>query len=378
MPLHITRKRITDIEVDAVIIAVNERMLSKGYGSALKGTEKSEITNIGKNLDRLSKGEVIVTQATSKLPYKKVMYTKGTEWKDGKSGEKTKFRSSFRKCLNLAIKENLESVAFFLVSAEACGYPIDDALREAEDVAKKTLEKGELEVYLLASEDVSYNVSNTTIRAVREYVKANYDGGSSKKRASKNDNSVTLGFTIHRSLPGSSGVHYRTRTIREHGFSKRTSSKYGSTLGKSRINIAKEILSPEAENILQFIGGIDKSFQKTLFEYIDKKGMTDVQVYKAANVSKKVFSDIRCDPNYHPSKATAISFALSLHLGLEDTERLLRSAGYSLSKSFEIDVAIEYFIKTGKYKDVLDVNGYLYELGLEPLGCLKERKKEKA
>ena len=265
-----------------------------------------------------------------------------------------------------------------MVSAEACGYPIDDALREAEDVAKKTLEKGELEVYLLASEDVSYNVSNTTIRAVREYVKANYDGGSSKKRASKNDNSVTLGFTIHRSLPGSSGVHYRTRTIREHGFSKRTSSKYGSTLGKSRINIAKEILSPEAENILQFIGGIDKSFQKTLFEYIDKKGMTDVQVYKAANVSKKVFSDIRCDTNYHPSKATAISFALGLHLGLEDTERLLRSAGYSLSKSFEIDVAIEYFIKTGKYKDVLDVNGYLYELGLEPLGCLKERNKEKA
>jgi hypothetical protein len=62
-------------------------------------------------------------------------------------------------------------------------------------------------------------------------------------------------------------------------------------------------------------------------------------------------------------------------LGLEDTERLLRSAGYSLSKSFESDVVIEYFIKTGKYKDVLDVNKYLYEFGLEPLGCLKERKK---
>ena len=150
--------------------------------------------------------------------------------------------------------------------------------------------------------------------------------------------------------------------------------------GKNSLDLSElpPISIKEAENILQFIGGIDKSFQKMLFEYIDKKGMTDVQVYKAANVSKKVFSDIRCDPNYHPSKATAISFALSLHLGLEDTERLLRSAGYSLSKSFEIDVVIEYFIKTGKYKDVLDVNEYLYEFGLEPLGCLKERKKEKA
>ena len=109
--------------------------------------------------------------------------------------------------------------------------------------------------------------------------------------------------------------------------------------------------------------------EKNYVDTIDKKGMTDVQAYKGANVSRKVFSKLRCDKKYNPSKATAVSFAISLHLSLEDTRRLLSAAGYSLSRSFLTDVIIEYFLASGKYKDIHEVNKVLDDFDQPSLGC---------
>ena len=366
MPLHITRGKVTEMKVDAIIIAVNKKMLSKG---AADGVIKSGIANFGKNLEHLEKGEAIVVPA-SNLPCKRVIYMQGAEWKDGASGERAAFRSGLRKCLNLAIKENLQSVAISVASAEACGYPMDKAFKEAEDVAKKALEKSEITVHLVASENTNYNVSAKTMRSVREYIKAYYNRDKSRMGAIKSDSIPSaFGLAICNRLPRSESVYCRAKSTKEPGFSKRTPTTYGKTVGKNGIKIANTKLSVEAENIILAVGGIDKSFAETLFEYIDKKGMTDVQAYKGANVSRKVFSKLRCDKKYNPSKATAVSFAISLHLSLEDTRRLLSAAGYSLSRSFLTDVIIEYFLASGKYKDIHEVNKVLDDFDQPSLGC---------
>jgi hypothetical protein len=107
---------------------------------------------------------------------------------------------------------------------------------------------------------------------------------------------------------------------------------------------------------------LDRGFADTLFYYIDKKGITDVECYKRSNVSKKTFSKIKCNKDYRPSKITAVSFAIGLHLSLEETQHLLSTAGMCLSRSIRFDVIIEYFITSGSYETIFDVNEVLYQL----------------
>ncbi len=117
------------------------------------------------------------------------------------------------------------------------------------------------------------------------------------------------------------------------------------------------------------LSDMDKPFGETLLAYIDKKGITDVEAYKRSNVSRKVFSKIKCNKYYQPSKVTAVSFAIGLRLDIDETEHLLRTAGLCLSDSNTFDIIIEYFIVTGNYKSIHDVNDVLYQYDQVLLGC---------
>ena len=112
---------------------------------------------------------------------------------------------------------------------------------------------------------------------------------------------------------------------------------------------------------------MDKSFIETLFDFIDKKGMTDSECYNKANLDRRVFNKLKNNPHQKPKKQTAIALAIALELTFDETQYLLSTAGLTLSRSEVFDKIIRYFIKNGNY-NIHEINEALFEFDQVLLG----------
>ena len=123
-----------------------------------------------------------------------------------------------------------------------------------------------------------------------------------------------------------------------------------------------------APNINDFIDeNKDKNqFQKVLFKFIDDRNLKDSDVYNKVNIDRRLFSKIRSDIDYHPSKETVILLGLSLELNEVEFEELLESAAYSLPKNNTYDLIIR-FCFINKIYDLFQVNEFLDEYNLKAL-----------
>ena len=127
-------------------------------------------------------------------------------------------------------------------------------------------------------------------------------------------------------------------------------------------------MSTVGSNLGNLMDQLDAGFSETLLKLIDRTGKKDAEIYKKANVDRKLFSKIRNNPDYKPAKTTAIAFAIALELDLEETKDLISRAGFALSRSSKFDIIIEYFIKQKNY-DVFEINEGLFAFGQSLLGA---------
>ena len=384
MPLKIIRQDITRMDVDAIVNATNRNMLpGGGVDAAIHLAAGPELLEYCRGLGTLSVGEAKITPAFN-LPCKFVIHTAGPEWKGGLDGERVLLSSCYREAMKIASKNGLESIAFPLIASGLYGYPKDQVLKVATDVISEMLDDHEMDVYIVVYDKTAYDISYELYHDVQTfidnfYVKSRLDSieefcdrhGSNRPREAQR---MPKAIEPRKERMAHSRQN-RCESFDEDSFEKESErialnsiSASGDYVERARM-IPSPLMSVKMpDDFDKIFGDMDKVFSETLFDYIDKKGYTDVEAYKKSNVSRKTFSKIKCDPDYKPSKITAVSFAIGLHLNLRETEHLLATAGLCLSRSNKFDVIIEYFITTGNYETIFDVNEVLYKLDQTLLG----------
>ena len=124
----------------------------------------------------------------------------------------------------------------------------------------------------------------------------------------------------------------------------------------------------EAENWGELLKNLDAGFSETLLKLIDRTGKKDSEIYKKANVDRKLFSKIRNNKDYKPSKTTALAFAFALELNIDETKDFIGRAGFALSHSSKFDVIVEYFIVNGNY-NVFELNEVLFAFDQPLIGA---------
>ncbi|MCR5639605.1 MAG: hypothetical protein K6F97_12325 [Lachnospiraceae bacterium] len=162
--------------------------------------------------------------------------------------------------------------------------------------------------------------------------------------------------------------HYLEESTIVERTSKRKNRLFGSFArekcceSNAEIAFSEDTVIPKAKlsELDKRIQMLDESFSEMLLRIIDERGMKDSDVYKKANVDRRLFSKIRSNSDYRPKKTTVLAFAIALKLSLDETSEMLEKAGYALSHSSKADVIVEYFIKKGNY-NIFEINDALYE-----------------
>ena len=341
MPFTIVWQDITNMQVDAIVNAANTELQMGGgvCGAVFRAAGPERLQAACDKLAPIQTGGAAITPGF-RLPAKYVIHAAGpvySRW--DKKQSRALLRSAYLESLKLAEKNHCASIAFPLISSGIYGYPKGEALEVARQSIGEFLQDHDMDVYLAIFDKSSFLVGRALLGRVESYIDQHYvDEHHIDRRRLLRAEEDALEDALPRFGPAA-----QARPL-------------------------AEAAATPAQALSDLIKNLDEPFSAALLKLIDQKGKTDVEVYKRANIDRKLFSKIRTGKGYTPKKPTILALAVALELNPDETDTLLERAGYALSHASKFDVIVEYFIVNGQY-DVFEINEVLFAYDQPLLGC---------
>ena len=338
MPFEIVRNDICKMQVDAIVNAANPRPIV-GYGvdSKLHEAAGEKMLAVRQKIGDIAFGDAAVTPAFE-LDARYVIHAVSPVWIDGTKNEAALLENCYTKSLQLAVEHDCESIAFPLLASGNNGFPKRQALQIAINAISQFLMEHEMQIYLVVYDRKAVTLSEKLFHEVRSYIDDTYIEEPHPSRMEQ----------------------IRRRRLEELQYME---------ICTASVRLDEKALAPCAPRSLDdLMDELEESFSENLLRLIDQKGLKDPDVYKKANVDRKLFNKIKNNRDYKPNKSTCLAFALALELNLDETRDFIGRAGYALSHSSKFDIIIEYFIKEQNY-DIFELNQVLFRFGQPLIGA---------
>ena len=341
MPFTIVRQDITKMQADAIVNAANTALQMGGgvCGAIFRAAGAERLQEACDTVAPIQTGQAAITPGFD-LPAKYVIHAAGpvySPWHKGRCHEQ--LRSAYIESMKLAVENGCESIAFPLISSGIYGYPKDEALEVARQAIEDFLQQHDLEIYLAVFDKSSFLISEALLGKVESYIDQHYvDTHQPRRRGllAADEMALTQALPSY-SAPVSAAPSMMPTTMPQKGLD-------------------------------ELMDDLDEPFSTALLKLIDAKGKTDVEVYKRANIDRKLFNKIKNVKGYTPKKPTILALAIALELTLPEVEKLLERAGYALSHASKFDVIVEFFIVNKNY-NIFELNEVLFTYDQPLLGA---------
>ena len=466
MPFKIIENDITLLHIDAIVNAANNQLaMGSGVcGAIFNAAGQQMLQQACDKIGYCETGDAVITDGFG-LFATHIIHTVGPVWRGGNNGEEELLASCYTKSLKLAHDNDIEAVAFPLISSGVYGYPKEAAMKVAVTAIEKFLEDHDMAVSLVIFDRKSFYAGDDRYRKLRFYLdkiwkssavresksldppmKANVKDARAQKKTFRQkigfdkiiehagffeddyeESDDAEGYEVDSYGADDDATNLRKFALpSKEGFTETISESEGvdeSELVESsnkfespkkfepprkggfaeefaeaqRLREAKAIAEAEitkteiddteieydetlieesavssfsaqgSRSLNDIVVLLEESFSEMLLRLIDEKGYTDVEVYKRANIDRKLFSKIRSAVYYKPGKLTALALAIALRLSLDETKDLLAKAGFALSRSYKLDIIVEFFIDEGNY-NIYEINEALFAFGQPLLG----------
>lgn len=394
MPLTFLRADITTLSCDVVVNAANTKLLPGGgvCGAIFKAAGFLPLALACRKIGSCAVGDAVMTKGF-KLKAKAIIHTVGPVYGKDPANQERLLGDCYRNSLRLAAKNGFESIAFPLISSGIYGYPKDKALRIATNAIKDFLQESEtdMQVFLVVYDKASFEISRTLYEDIRSYIderevrppaasRMPEDGAANMPFGAPAPDAFPVGAPAPNTFPGNTGKHdYAADENLQRDETAHLQAKSlprTKPLSDRQTNASSEAVCEQASmslldalrdrSLADLLDRKSETFSEMLLRLIDEKGMTDVEVYKRANIDRKLFSKIR-KKDYVPKKATVFALIIGLRLNMDEARDLLSRAGFAFSESLRFDIIIEYFIEHNRY-DIYEINETLFAFDEALLG----------
>ncbi len=364
MALKIIRNDITKMQVDAIVNTANEDpLVGDGCDTAVyNAAGRENLLALRKQIGHIDEGGAAITPGLA-LPAKYIIHAVSPFYKEYDAEVEGRLRNCYRNSFKLALENDIHSIAFPLIATGSYGYPMEEGMRVAVDEINGFLLQHDMDVFLVVFSGDSVELGRRIEPELKSYIDEKYLNKCVEEEYGWSSESVIPRWRAKKTM---SRAIAQEITNEDECFGEAPEAMVMSpvkmSVGMSDI-MPKEFDEEADGNALsEHISHISDTFSEYLMYLIKSKGLNNVDVYKKSIVDKKIFSKIKNDPTYQPSKITALCLCIGAQLNMDQAKDLLARAGYALSPANKTDIIFSYFIENVIY-DIIELDIQLEEFG---------------